>query len=209
MSGRVPPEFSADGHSSATPGGKSPADEVICQQVSRWLEQVVVGLNLCPFAGPVWRAQRVRLTVSRSRTGEALLMDLASEIDRLDRTPAAELETTLVIIPDQLADFAEYNDFLDVVDDLLRHLDREGVYQAASFHPHYVFAESEPDDPANATNRSPWPIIHLLREDSISDVVDTRYDIDAIPEANILRLRSLSREEFERLFPWLKRPTGD
>ncbi|MFM8219648.1 MAG: DUF1415 family protein, partial [Planctomycetaceae bacterium] len=93
----------------------------------------------------MWREERVRLTVSRSQTPEDLLFDLANEIARLDRTPPAQLETTLVIVPQQLANFEEYNEFLDAVDELLRQLDREGVYQAASFHPEYLFAEAEPD----------------------------------------------------------------
>jgi len=199
---------SATNCSATNCSGEIPSDEVICEQVAGWIRDVVVGLNLCPFAGPVWRGERIRLTVSRSTTPDELLFDLATEIARLDSTPPSELETTLVIIPQQLADFEEYNEFLDAVDDLLRQLDREGVYQAASFHPGYLFAEAEPDDQANATNRSPWPIIHLLREESISEVVDSGYEVDAIPEANILRLRGMSREEWQRLFPWLTPPGG-
>jgi len=205
---KFPPEPPTAARLAANSPGETPSDEAICAQVSGWIRDVVVGLNLCPFAGPVWREERVRLTVSRSQTPEDLLFDLANEIARLDRTPPAQLETTLVIVPQQLANFEEYNEFLDAVDELLRQLNREGVYQAASFHPEYLFAEAEPDDPANATNRSPWPIIHLLREESVSEVVDGGYDVNAIPDANILRLRGLSREEWQRLFPWLRRP-GD
>jgi len=189
---------------SGSPLSRTPlSDDAIRQQVGHWIQGVVVGLNLCPFAGSVWREGRIRLTVSRSTTIEDLLFEIAEEVARLDRSPPEQLETTLVIIPEQLHEFEEYNDFLDDVDALLRELDREGVYQAASFHPGYLFAEAEPDDQANATNRSPWPIIHLLREESITKVVGPDYDMDAIPGANIARLRGLNPEEFAKLFPWL------
>jgi len=176
-------------------------------QVRAWLETIVIGLNLCPFAGRPFRENRIRVFVSDATTGVELLTDLQLELARLADTPAAELETTLIAIPKMLADFADYNDFLDDVDALLDEYEWSGEYQVASFHPDYQFAGTLPTEAGNYTNRSPVPILHLLREDSVEAAVDSHPDPDGIPEANVARLEAMSLTERRRLFSFLK-PQG-
>ncbi len=161
------------------------------QATRAWLESVVIGLELCPFARAVFEAERIRFAESAAAEPETLLADLDGEIARLLRTPVAELDTTLLVHPHVLADFEDYNDFLDSADALLRERGCLGVVQIASFHPDYRFAGSEPDDPANWSNRSPHPMLQLLREQSVSDALETVSDPAAIPERNVERLRSI------------------
>ncbi len=168
--------------------------------VRQWLERVVIGLNLCPFAARPVLGGRVRVFVSAATTELDLLTDLQLELARLDETPSAQLETTLVVAPDMLADFLDYNDFLDRADELLQSFEWDGTYQVASFHPKYQFDGTEPDDPENLSNRSPYPMLHLLREDSVEAAVEAHPDVDGIPEANIRRLRGLTPEQRRELF---------
>jgi uncharacterized protein len=168
--------------------------------VRHWLETVVIGLNLCPFASRPFREGRVRIHVSGSTDEVELLTELQLELARLDETPAAQLETTIIAIPAMLADFLEYNDFLDKVDDLLDHFEWSGIYQVASFHPQYQFAGTEPDDVENFTNRSPVPLLHLLREDSVEVAIDSHPDVDGVPRANVERLRALTPAQLRALF---------
>jgi hypothetical protein len=168
--------------------------------VRQWLDQVVIGLNLCPFAGKPVREGRLRVCVSAAASELELLTELQLELRRLDETPPAELETTLIAIPGLLADFADYNDFLDQVDRLLEEFEWSGDYQVASFHPHYQFAGTMPDDAENLTNRAPYPLLHLLREDSVEAALDSHPDPDGIPENNIRRMRELTPEQRRRLF---------
>lgn len=164
-----------------------------------WVERAVIGLNLCPFAkAPEVRGQ-VRYVVSEAVDVEGLVTDLADELMRMEATPAALLETTLLIHPQVLGDFADYNDFLDTADAAVRALGLEGVVQVASFHPHYQFAGSEIDDLANATNRSPYPTLHLLREASIERAVEAFPQAETIFEANIATVRQLGPEGWAAL----------
>jgi hypothetical protein len=165
----------------------------------RWIERAVVGLNLCPFAKAVVAKGQVRYVLSDAATPEALLETLGEELLRLRDAPAEEVDTTLIVHPRVLQDFLDYNDFLDEADALVESLDLEGVLQVASFHPQYRFAGSEPDDVANCTNRSPWPTLHLLREDSVSRAVAAFPDPDAVVERNIETLEKLGRDGWERL----------
>ena len=168
--------------------------------VRQWLDRVVIGLNLCPFAARPVRGGQVRVFVSAATTELDLLTDLQLELTRLEETPPAELETTLVVVPGMLQDFLEYNDFLDRADELLQGFEWDGIYQVASFHPQYQFAGTEADDPENLSNRSPYPLLHLLREDSVEAAVESHPDVDSIPEANIRRLRGLTPEQRQDLF---------
>lgn len=168
--------------------------------VRQWLERVVIGLNLCPFAARPVLGGRVRVFVSAADTELELLTDLQLELARLDETPSAQLETTLVVVPRMLADFLDYNDFLDRADELLQSFEWDGTYQVASFHPQYQFDGTEPDAPENLSNRSPYPMLHLLREDSVEAAVEAHPDVDGIPEANIRRLRGLTPEQRRELF---------
>ena len=170
-------------------------------QVRQWLERVVIGLNLCPFAGVPYRNGLVRFAVSRAATDEALLSDLRSELQRLDETLAESLETTLLVVADMLGDFEAYNQFLDEVDILLKRGRWVGVYQVASFHPQYRFEGTESDDPGNLTNRSPWPILHILREASIDQALADHPHPEAIPERNMQLMQKLNEEERREFFP--------
>lgn len=175
----------------------------IVNEVQHWLDRVVVGLNLCPFAAEPNRKGQIKIHISPARTEEALLIDLQGELRELDRRSPTDLETTLLVIPHMLHAFDAYNDFLALVDALLQTFGWEGDYQVASFHPNYCFANTEPDDPENLTNRSPYPILHLLREASISDALNSYADPDQIPARNIQTVRHLSLEQRRSLFPYL------
>ena len=160
----------------------------------------MIGLNLCPFSARPFRAGQVRIHISDCTDEVELLTELQLEIARLDETPASELETTIIAIPHLLSDFFDYNDFLEKVDDLLDHFEWSGSYQVASFHPQYQFAGTNPNDAENFTNRSPVPLLHILREDSVEAAVDGHPDIDNIPQTNIQRLRDLTPEQRQALF---------
>ena len=165
----------------------------------RWIERAVIGLNLCPFAKAVVAKGQVRYVLSDATTPETLLETLGAELLHLRDTPAAEIDTTLIVHPRVLADFLDYNDFLDDADALVEQLGLDGGLQVASFHPQYRFAGSSEDDIANFTNRSPWPTLHLLREDSVARAVEAFPDPDAIVERNIATLERLGHEGWQRL----------
>lgn len=163
----------------------------VIADTQHWLERAVIGLNLCPFAKAAYVKRRVRFTLSAATTAEALLDDLIVALQALHAADPAECETTLLIHPQALTDFLDYNDFLDAADAALDALGLTGVIQVASFHPQYQFAGTEPDDIENCTNRSPYPLLHLLREHSIEKAVSSYPDVDAIPQRNIETLQRL------------------
>lgn len=167
-------------------------DEQIIQTVRNWVENPVIELNLCPFAKRELVKNRVRFSVTHADNEEALLADLHRELSTLDADPS--VETTLLIHPDVLADFHQYNQFLDLAEGLLVQRELEGVYQIASFHPDYQFGGTEPDDAENYTNRSPFPILHLLREASLDDALARYPDAEAIAERNIGLLKRMGTE---------------
>jgi len=184
-----------DGHTGAA-GVDADAIEA---DVRRWLERAVIGLNLCPFAKAVYVKQQVRIVISDASTERALLEQLGEELALLRDTPAETVDTTLLVHPQVLGDFLDYNDFLDDADGLVEAMDLDGVLQVASFHPDYRFADTAPDDAGNLTNRAPWPILHLLREDSLDRAVAAYPDPDGIIERNIATMRELGIEGFHRL----------
>lgn len=165
----------------------------------RWLQRAVIGLNLCPFAKAVHVRGQVHFVLSEATTPEELLEDLGAELLRLRDTPATEIDTTLLIHPGVLGDFLDYNDFLEDADALVEELGLEGVLQVASFHPDYQFAGTGPDDVENFTNRSPYPTLHLLREDSVARAVEAFPDPDAIVDRNVETLRRLGRDGWRAL----------
>ena len=175
-----------------------PTDPI--ETTRHWLERAVIGLNLCPFAKAVHAKGQVRYVLSEAATPEALLAELGNELLHLRDTPADEVDTTLLVHPGLLDDFLDYNDFLEQADALVAELGLEGELQVASFHPDYRFADSHPDDIENFTNRSPYPTLHLLREDSVTRAVAAYPDPDVIVERNIETLRRLGREGWEELF---------
>ncbi|WP_049630535.1 DUF1415 domain-containing protein [Cellvibrio sp. pealriver] len=176
---------------------------LVIANVTRWLNEVVIGLNLCPFSAKPTRENRVRFVVSNAQEDEDLLQDLQREMELLDEKPASEIETTLVIIPNHLQDFFDYNQFLNWADQLLKRNRWIGVYQIATFHPDYCFADAEPDDAENLTNRAPYPVLHIIREASLEKALEYFADVDEIPEINKARVESLTAEEKQKLFPYL------
>ncbi len=159
-----------------------------------WVDVAVIGLNLCPFASAVRTANRIRFVVSTARNIDALFDDLQEELKLLAAAAPAQIETTLLIAPNVLGDFLDFNDFLDVADEAVAELELEGEIQVASFHPDYRFAETEADDVTNCTNRSPFPTLHLLREESVERAIEGYGDTGGIFEKNGETLRKLGWE---------------
>ena len=165
-------------------------DEVIAR-TREWVEKVVIGLTLCPFAAPVHAAQRIRYRVSLARNLVSLQDDLLDELERLHEADPAQVETTLLIHPLVLTDFLDFNEYLDEAERALETLELTGVLQVASFHPQYQFEGTQPDDIENFTNRSPYPTLHLLREASIDRAVEAMSDTDEIFRRNQRTLQQL------------------
>lgn len=168
-----------------------PSDEAVIDAVRHWLTRAVIGLNLCPFAKSVHVKDQVRYLVSAATRDEDVLDDLERELRRLADADPAQVDTTLLIVPHALADFLAYNDFLYFADRLLGSLRLEGTLQIASFHPQYQFEGTGPDDIENYTNRAPYPILHLLREDSIARAAEAFPEAEDIYERNMETLRRL------------------
>ena len=166
-------------------------DEQVLTQTRNWLEKAVIGLNLCPFAKAVYVKNQVRLVVSHARHADDLLEELDRELDLLMATPADEIDTTLLIHATMFDDFLDFNDFLEVAEGVVDEHGLEGVVQLASFHPKFQFDGTEPDDISNYTNRAPFAMLHLLREDSVEKAVEAFPDADAIFERNIASLEKL------------------
>ncbi|MDH4392741.1 MAG: DUF1415 domain-containing protein [Aquabacterium sp.] len=156
-----------------------------------WVDRAVIGLNLCPFAKAPQVKGQVRYVVSTAQDPAALLADLITELERLAESKADKLETTLLVHPQVLGDFADYNDFIAIAEDTVAELDLEGVLQVASFHPHYQFDGTTPDDITNATNRSPYPTLHLIREDSIDRAVEAFPEAEQIYAVNMATMEAL------------------
>ncbi|WP_039974541.1 MULTISPECIES: DUF1415 domain-containing protein [Vibrio] len=177
----------------------------ITEQVDQWLNDVVIGLNLCPFAAKPQRNKQIKIFVSEASQEEALLEDILLQLIELSSTEPEKLETTLVVVPNMLQDFWDYNFFIDWVEGLIKQQDWEGIFQVATFHPDYCFGGAEPEDDENLTNRSPYPVFHLIREESMEKVLKHYPDPESIPDTNIARVSALSEEERQKLFPYLFR----
>jgi hypothetical protein len=172
----------------------------IAAATRRWLERAVIGLNLCPFAKAVHVKRQIRYAVTAATTADELLAELRHEIDLLAAANPEAIDTTLLIHPRAMTDFIDFAYFLKKADALLRNLGHEGGLQIASFHPAYEFAGSAADDIANCTNRSPYPMLHLLREASVDRAVAAFPDAAAIYEHNIETLRRLGHDSWRRLW---------
>lgn len=178
----------------------SPAShDAIVAATKIWLEKAVIGLNLCPFAKAVHIKNQIRYVVSTARNTDALLDDLEAELQTLHAADPADIDTTLLIHPDVLQDFLDYNDFLDTADGVIEELELGGEIQIASFHPHYQFAGTGANDIENYTNRSPYPILHLLRESSIERAVEAFPQAETIFEKNMETLHELGLEGWQQL----------
>lgn len=175
------------------------AGEEVVAATKAWLEKAVIGLNLCPFAKAVHIKNQIRYVVSEAQTPEALHADLIAELHTLQTANSAEIDTTLLIHPYVLNDFLDYNDFLDVADAAVDELGLGGQIQIASFHPHYQFAGTAPDDIDNYTNRSPYPTLHLLREASVERAVAAFPDAAQIFDKNIETMHRIGHRGWDQL----------
>ncbi len=179
-------------------------DEEIILAVRQWVETFVVGMNLCPFAKRELVKNRVRFVTTAATTAEQLLQVLQTELELLNADPS--VETTLLIHPAVLQDFYDFNDFLGCADILLLDMELEGIYQVASFHPDYQFVGTRPGDAENYTNRAPYPVLHLLREESLERVIADYPDVDDIPERNIELMNSLGQDKLQALLKSCLKP---
>lgn len=164
-----------------------PSDEIIIEQIKSWVSSVVVGDNFCPFARKEMENNTIKYVVVGDKGDkealETALMALMAECKTLDEHD--EIETTLLVLSEGFADFQDFLGLLELANNLMAEKDYEGVYQLASFHPDYCFADATDDDPANYTNRSPFPALHLIREESIEQVLEGIDNPERIPERNI------------------------
>lgn len=174
--------------------------DAIIADTRRWMERAVIGLNLCPFAKAVHVKEQIRWTVSEATTPETLLDDLVAELQFLAEADPETVDTTLLIHPEALQDFLDFNDFLDLADAALEALELDGVLQVASFHPDYQFADAAADDIGNFTNRSPYPTLHIIREDSLDKAVAAFPEAESIFETNIETLNKLGHEGWRKLW---------
>lgn len=174
-------------------------DDVV-SQTKLWLEKAVIGLNLCPFAKGVHIKDQIRYFVSDASTPEELIKDLVAELEVLAEANPEKIDTTLLMHPNVMQDFLDFNDFLEAADATLEELDLDGILQIASFHPQYQFEDTDGDDIDNFTNRAPFPTLHLLREDSIDKAVEAFPEAEQIYEKNMETLRALGHEGWRKLF---------
>jgi len=179
-------------------------EKQIIAYTNAWVEQVVIGLNLCPFAKPVHTKGQIDYFLSHARDETALAADLRLAMQRLIASTPENMDTCLLIHPWVLSDFFDYNDFLDIADEILDELELTGVLQIASFHPNYQFAGTTEDDVTNCTNRSPFPLLHLLREESLDKATAALPDANVIVDRNVDTMISLGHEGWNHLQSQLK-----
>ncbi|HGH6921276.1 TPA: DUF1415 domain-containing protein [Neisseria meningitidis] len=173
--------------------------DAVAEHTGQWLEKAVIGLNLCPFAKAPHVKNLVRIAISEAKHLDSFLEDLDEELQRLGNTPATELETTLLVHPTLFPDFDVFHDMLDIADAAVIENGLEGIVQIAPFHPQFRFQNTEPDDIGNYTNRSPYPTLHLIREDSIAKAAQAFPDASAIFERNIALLEKMGHEGWAKL----------
>ncbi len=178
---------------------QAPSDEQVQAEMRRWIEQAVIGLNLCPFAKSVYVKNQVRLVVSQARHLDAFLDELDRELELLKDTPPEQVDTTLLVHPTLFPDFFVFNDFLDIVEEVVAEHELEGVIQVAPFHPAFQFEDAGPDDVDNLTNRAPYATLHLIREASIDRAVESGDSAEDIVERNLKTVRALGLEGWKRL----------
>lgn len=169
------------------------------EKTKNWLEKVVIGLNLCPFAKHPFKSDKIRYVVFEKTDLNQLSELLVEELRLLAAADAVELETTLILLPNTLHDFEDYLNYVDFSEQLLEEFEFEGLIQVASFHPAYQFNGTKQDDVENYTNRSPYPMLHLLKESSVTWAVDNFPNVDEIPENNIKIMKELGIEKIKAL----------
>ncbi|WP_346797191.1 DUF1415 domain-containing protein [Halomonas sp. Bachu 37] len=171
------------------------ADETVVQHTLEWVKSFIVGQNVCPFAKREVEKDSVRIIVVRSKKLEVALEELMAEVQWLDEH--ADTETTLLVFPTLFKGFHHYLDFVELAENVMADQGCDGIYQLATFHPDYCFAETDPDEVSNYTNRSPYPMLHLLREASLDKAIAFSGDTSTIPERNIAHMQALGREQLE------------
>lgn len=176
----------------------TPESDIVITQTKKWIKDVVVGCNFCPFAAKEFNRGSIHYKVLYQATTKSVLEALALAFHQLDSNEA--IETTLLIMPDSFGLFDDYLQLVDMAETLLANENYEGIYQVASFHPAYLFEGSNDADPSNYTNRSPHPMLHLLREDSVSKAVDNFPDIDEVPNRNIAFTKAKGLLFMQQLF---------
>jgi hypothetical protein len=174
-----------------------PIDAIVVESTRNWIRDIVIGLNFCPFARKPFKEELILYKVDETTTTSVALESFISTCHYLDDHP--EMETALLILPNGFLVFDAYLDLVDLSEQLLKAEGYEGLYQVASFHPNYIFAGSVEDDPANYTNRSPYPMLHLLREDLLEIAIDKHANVDDIPNQNIAKAKSLGLEYFKKM----------
>ncbi|RUR34266.1 DUF1415 domain-containing protein [Vreelandella nanhaiensis] len=172
------------------------SDEVVAQQTLKWVRNFIVAHNVCPFAQREVERDSIRVEVVRSKKLEVALEELMAEVQWLDEHP--ETETTLLVFPTLFKHFEHYLDYVELAESILAEQGYEGIYQLATFHPDYCFEDADPDDASNYTNRSPYAMVHLLREASVEKAIEFYGDTSVIPERNIEHLNTIGSEEAER-----------
>ena len=168
------------------------------QQIRAWLEQIVVGLNLCPFAAPVVSSEGLRIKICDATDIDTIMQSFLSELDLIQSTLESDIATTLLVIPNALKDFEEYLDVIDLAEELLSEVGLEGVIQLASFHPSYQFADEPAESASHFSNRSPYPLIHFLREEMVASALQNYANPEEIPTRNIKTLQAIGRDTIER-----------
>ncbi len=176
-----------------------PSDEKVVSATIAWLERFVIGLNLCPFARAIHVKNQIRYVVSHAQKSSLLLEDLRQELIAFAGSSAEEIDSVLLIHPHALNDFANYSGFLELCNLLIAELDLEGVVQIASFHPDYQFAETEAEDVTNYTNRSPYPMLHLLRESSVTRALESFPNSENIVNRNISLMKAMGKAKLDEL----------
>lgn len=184
----------------------SATDTRIIQETQAWLVHAVIGLNLCPFAKAVHVKNQITYQVSAATDASTLLNDLKLALITMVETPAEEIDTSLVIHPHVLHDFLDYNDFLYEADDLLHELKLNGILQIASFHPDYQFSGTDKEEISNCTNRSPYPMLHILREESLDQAISAKLEWEDIVEHNITTMNTLGWAGWQELQLKIKQP---
>ena len=174
-----------------------PIAVTVIERTKNWIREIVIGLNFCPFARQPFKEELILYKVDETTDTAVALESFINTCRFLEDNP--EIETALLILPNGFSDFDEYLDLVDLSEKLLQKEGFEGVYQVASFHPNYIFAGSDDNDPANYTNRSPYPMLHLLREDLLEIAIDKHANVDDIPNQNIAKAKSLGLEYFKRM----------
>ena len=175
------------------------ASDPIIAQTQAWIRHAVIGLNLCPFARAVQVKNQIRCVVSEATHIDDLMAQLCAEMHFLVEADPEKIQTTLLVHPQVLTDFLDFNDFLELADAALEELNYDGVLQVASFHPRFQFDGTEADDVTNGTNRAPYPTLHLLREDSVERAVAAFPNAEALFETNIATLERLGAEGWVKL----------